>query len=126
VAQLTLNLSDDAAQQASTMAALEGRDVGEYIASLVEEQLRADPERELKLLASLSDDDVLAMADLQMTPDENARLGELLDRNREAQLQRGEQEELAELMRIYTHGSLKKAMGLGEAVRRKLRKPLSP
>lgn len=124
--QLTVNLSDQAAQQAAALAALEGREVGEYVATIVEEKLLEDPEQELKVLASLSDEDVLAVADLKMPADEAARMSDLLDRNREGQLQPGEKEELDELMRDCMQGTLKKAMGLAEAVRRGLRPRLGP
>jgi len=123
--ELTVNLSEQAAQQIATLAALEGRDVGQYVATIVEERLLEDSEQELKVLASLSDEDVLALADMQMTSEEDARLCDLLGRNRERQLQPGEERELDELMRVYTQGTLKKAMGLAEAVRRGLRPPLS-
>jgi hypothetical protein len=123
--QLTVNLSDHAVQQARALAALEGRDVGEYLSTMVEEKLLADPHRELKVLESLSDEDVLAMADLKLSVAEDARLGELLELNREDRLTTSDQSELDELMRIYNQGTLKKAMGWAEAVRRKLRPPLS-
>jgi hypothetical protein len=123
--QLTLNISDNAAQQAYALAALEGRDVSQYVATMVEEKLLADPERDLKLLAAVSDEDILAMADLRMPSEESDRVSVLLDKNREGQLQAGEREELDELMRIYSEGTLKKAMGMAEAVRRKLREPLN-
>jgi hypothetical protein len=122
--QLTLNLSDHAAQQVAALAALEGRGIGEYVAAIVEEKLLGDPALELQLLSSLSDDDVLAMADMQMPPDEDARMSELLDRNREGQLLPLEREDLDGFLRICTQGTLKKAMGLAEAVRRGLRPPL--
>jgi hypothetical protein len=124
--EFTVNLSEQAAQHAATLAALEGRDVGQYVATIVEEKLLEDPAQELKILASLSDEDVLALADMQMTPEEDARMSDLLDRNREGQLQPGEKRELDDLMRIYSQGTLKKAMGLAEAVRRGLRPRLSP
>jgi hypothetical protein len=124
MAQFTLNLSDHAMKQASALAALEGREVSEYVATIVEEKLLGDPERELTLLASLSDEDVLAMADMRITPEEDEKFSELLDRNREGQLQPGDKEQLDALMQIYQQGTLKKAMGLAEAVRRKLREPL--
>ena len=122
--QVTINLRDEIAQQAIEIAALEGKAVEDYLANLVAESVAEDPDVALKKLASFSDADVLALADLRMSPEEDERLSELLDLNREGQLQPNQKRELDELMQIYSQGTLKKAMGWAEAVRRKLRPPL--
>ena len=123
--QLTLHLRDDVARQATTLAALEGKAVEDYLAGIVEQRLSADPQEALKQLETFTDEDVLAMADLRLSPEEDARLGELLALNQEGQLPPSGKRELDELMQIYDQGTLKKAMGWAEAVRRKLRKPIN-
>ena len=88
-------MSDDGIGSRIRLAVrLEGLGIGEYVAAIVEEKLLGDPALELQLLSSLSDDDVLAMADMQMPPDEDARMSELLDRNGEGQLLPLEREDL--------------------------------
>ena len=122
--QFTVNIADDVARQAHRLAALEGRAVEDYMAGIVELEIAADSHDEATLLASFSDDDVLALADLRMPEQDDHRLHELLDLNSEGQLSSAQEIELAELMRQYDEGMLKKAMGWAEAVRRKLRKPI--
>jgi len=124
--QLTLHLSDEIARQATTLAALHGQAVEDYLAGIVSENVAADPDAELKRLASFSDEDVLALADLKLTPEEDRRLHELLDLNNENRLTDADKRELDELMKIHDEGMLKKALGWAEAVRRKLRPPISP
>jgi hypothetical protein len=126
MSHLTVTLSDQALQQALVRAELEGRAVEEYVAQIVEEKLAGDDDSELALMASFSDEDVLAMADLRMSEEESRRASELLDLNREGTLDQGQRAELEQLMDAYMKGTLKKAMGLAEAVRRKLRPPLQP
>ena len=85
----------------------------------------ADMQAEEAELAKLTDEQVLAMADLQMSQAENHRLSRLLDKNREGALTAKDRRDLDALMKIYTDGTLEKAKGWAEAVRRGLRAPLS-
>jgi hypothetical protein len=124
--ELTLHLREEIAKRASEMAALAGQGVEEYLAGIVEENIAEDPDAELKQMASFSDEDVLALADLRLTEDEDRRLHELLELNREGQLAPQERRELDELMRLHDEGMLKKALGWAEAVRRNLRQPITP
>ena len=124
--QLTLNLRDEIARQAQTLAALEGKAVEEFLAGVVEQNLAEDPEAELRRLATLSDEDVLALADLAMTPHEDERLVELLEANSEGRLTPAERQELDALVRLNTEGMLKKSLGWAEAARRGLRQAPAP
>ena len=126
MARITVNLSPSAAREAESRAAQEGRRLEEYVADVLEEEFAADLQAEQEKLARLSDEDVLAMADLRMPDDEDRRLSELLDLNREGQLIPAQRRELDALMQSYTAGTLQKAKGWAEAVRRKLRKPIQP
>jgi len=120
--QLTLQLRDDIARQATTLAALQGKAVEDYVAGVIEQQLSADPNESLRRMQGLSDEDVLALADLKLAPDEDCRLSELLELNGEGRLCPAENEELDALMRLCEEGMLKKSLGWAEAVRRGLRK----
>ena len=73
-----------------------------------------------------SDEQVLALADLQLPAAEDERLSILLERQQEGPLSESEKSELGVLIAGYQSGLLRKASGLREAVRRGLRQPLEP
>src|SRR5687768_17120060 len=126
MSHLTVAISEAALQEALLRAELEGRAVENYVGHMLEEKLTGDKERELALMASLPDEDVLAMTDLRMSEEESPRASELLEPNREGQLDPSQRAELDRYMDSYNQGMLKKALGLAEAVRRELRPPLQP
>jgi len=72
----------------------------------------------------LTDDQVLALCDLTLDPDEQTELANLLDDQREGQLTELRQMRLDELMQIYRHGLVRKSEALNVAVQRGLRPPL--
>jgi hypothetical protein len=72
----------------------------------------------------LPDEEVLALTELQLTPQQEGTLSELLTRNQEGMLDAEGRRELDELMRLYEHGLLRKAQALRVAVQRGLREPL--
>jgi len=74
----------------------------------------------------LPDEEVLALTELQLTPEQQATLNALLIKNREDMLEVEERRRLDEMMRIYEHGLLRKAQALRVAVQRGLRQPLQP
>ena len=80
---------------------------------------------DLELVPNLSDEQVLALTELQMEPEQDARLSELLDRQQAGILVEDEQLELQTLMQIYQEGLLRKATALNEAVKRQLIEPLN-
>lgn len=73
---------------------------------------------------SMSDEEVLALADLRLSDEEDEELSELLALNREGEIDDVGMQRLNELMRIYQIGMLHKSQGLCEAVLRGLREPL--
>ncbi len=73
----------------------------------------------------LSDQDVIALADLKMDPVQNQRIGYLQAEGKMRGLNFAERYELLALLQIYQIGQLRKSEGLAEAVRRGLRKPLA-
>jgi hypothetical protein len=70
---------------------------------------------------SLADSEILALSNLQMDPDQDARLSELLEKQRERSLLSNEPQELEGLMQIYREALLRKNAALVEAVKRGLR-----
>jgi len=77
-------------------------------------------------VSNLSDQEVLELANLKMSFEQNERLGDLQSKGKTEGLTQTEQFELLGLMQIYRLGMLRKSHGLAEAVRRGLRGPLHP
>ncbi len=77
------------------------------------------------LVSSLSDEEVVALADLQLAPEQDQRLSDLLHKQQASQLAEAEHIELTKLMQVYQEGLLRKAQALREAVQRGLREPLN-
>jgi predicted DNA-binding protein len=126
--QVTVNLPDDTYRRAEHLARLTGRDVADILSETIHLSLEPLGTSELSAtpVASLSDADVLALADSQMDTGLDWRLRELLAKQRDGELTEGERTSLPALMQVYEEGLLRKAQGLSEAVRRRLRPPLEP
>ncbi|WP_292853886.1 hypothetical protein [Nostoc sp. NMS8] len=65
------------------------------------------------------------LTELQMEPEQDAQLSELLDRQQSSILSEGDRSELQTLMQAYQEGLLRKATALSEAVKRRLIELLS-
>jgi hypothetical protein len=76
-------------------------------------------------VSSLSDTEVLALAEAKMDLIQNQRLGTLQEKGKNVGLTTDERYELMALMQIYQIGQLRKSEALAEAVRRGLRPPMS-
>ncbi len=125
--QITITLPDEIYQRAELFARLANRDVASVLADAI--QLSMPLVRtnilDLEPISDLSDEQIFALTELQMEPDQDARLSELLDRQQAGLLAEDERLELQALMQIYQEGLLRKATALSEAVKRGLMKPLS-
>ncbi|MBI3951497.1 MAG: hypothetical protein HY314_13685 [Acidobacteria bacterium] len=126
--RVTVTLSDESYRRAERLARLTGREVADVLADTIDLSLTplSPPSEEIKPVSELSDQEVLALADLQMDPVQDRRLSTLLDRQQAALLTEAERPELLALMQIYQESLLRKAQALHEAVRRRLREPLEP
>ncbi len=125
--QITITLPDEVYQRAERFARLANRDIASVLVDTI--QLSIPPIRadilDLEPISDLSDEQVLALTELQMEPDQDARLSELLDRQQAGLITGDERLELQALMQIYQEGLLRKATALGEAVKRGLMESLS-
>lgn len=127
MAQITITLSNEIYEQAERFARLANRDVESVLTDALSASIpfvRPESER-LSAIADLSNEEVLALTDLQMEQTEDSRLSELLDHQQAGTLIEAELPELQKLMQIYQEGLLRKATALQEAVRRGLMEPLS-
>jgi hypothetical protein len=126
--QVVLTLSDDLYARAKQWAALTRRDLPETLTDVLEivlTPLPEPPEGELPV-TSMSDAEVMALAQAQMAPQQGTRLDHLLAKQREEQLTTPEQAELLALMQRYHRLWLRQSEALAEAVRRGLREALAP
>lgn len=124
--QVTLTLSEDTYHRVEHLARLLGDDFGEFMSETVDNSLQPLTAlvESFTPVESLSDEEVMAVADLQVSPEQSARFGILLDRQQAGILTNTERPELWTLMRVYQLAQLRKSEGLREAVQRGLRGPL--
>ncbi|KOP26430.1 hypothetical protein AMR41_10725 [Hapalosiphon sp. MRB220] len=120
--QITITLPDEVYQRAERFARLANRDIASVLADTI--QLSIPPIRadilDLEPVSTLSDQQVLALTELQMESEQDTRLSELLDQQQAGLLIEDERLELQTLMQIYQEGLLRKATALSEAVKRGL------
>ena len=124
--QITITLPDDVYQKAEHFARLANRDLASILVDTI--QFSIPPisleATTLEPVSALSDQAVLELTELQMKPEEDRHLSELLDRQQAGILTGSEHPELQALMQIYQEGLLRKATALSEAVKRGLIKEL--
>ena len=116
--QVVLTLSDDLYARAKQWAALTRRDLPETLTdalAIVLTPLPEAPEGELPV-ASMSDAEVMALAQAQMAPQPGTRLDHLLAKQREEQLTTPGQTELLALMQGYHRLWLRQSEALAEVV----------
>jgi hypothetical protein len=128
--EVTLTLPENLVEHAKRLGDATQRDVAAILADALEmllPTLENLPEsRPYPTLSSLSDAEVLTLANSKMDAVQNQRLGELQQRGKTTGLTEAERYELLALLQIYQLGQLRKSEALAEAVQRGLRSPLSP
>jgi hypothetical protein len=104
------------------------RDIEQVLAdtlAMIWATIEPGPELEAPV-STLTDEEVLALADAKMDPIQDDRLAELQTRGKAAGLTEAERVELLSLLHLYQVGQLRKSEGSAAAVRRGLRSPLRP
>ena len=119
-AQITIQVSEQVTRHAAHVAAQTQRRIDEVLADWLERVVTELPVEEL------SDAEVLALTELQLTAEQQTTLSDLLVRNREGVLDVEARHQLETLMHVYERGLLRKAQALRVAVQRGLRTPLEP
>ena len=119
-AQITIQVSDQVARHAAHVAAQTKRRIEEVLADWLERVITKTPVEEL------SDAEVFALTELQLTAEQQTILSDLLVCNREGTLDAQGRHQLDTLMHIYERGLLRKAQALRVAVQRGLHAPLEP
>ncbi len=118
--EITLTLPEKLYRSAERLASGSKRPLPHTLTEVLAEALLAgeEPEQDMALM---SDDEVLAMAELEMTAVQSNRLSTLLDKQREGELISDERPELWALMRIYERALLQRSEALVETAKRGLR-----
>lgn len=128
--QISLTLPDEVYRRAEHLAKLVSRDVTDVLfeaisLSLTPVGIVSDVTRDsLPDVAGLSDEEVMALTQLQMEPEQDLSLSELLDKQQAGILTEAERPQLWGLMQVYQEKLLLKAQALREAVERGLQEPL--
>lgn len=117
--QMVVEVSDRAERSAVQVAAQSQRRVEDVIAEWIDRVATELP------VEWLSDDKVLALADLQMEIGQQEELSRLLASNQEGTLDAQGRFRLNKLMYVYRRGLVRKAQAIREAVQRGLRPPLN-
>lgn len=115
---VTLELPHDLAERAQRIAEQTRRSVEEVLLDWLG---RGATETPVELL---TDEQVLALRDIQMSADEQAELSALLARQREGTLDLDGRDRLDHLMQTYRRGMILKAQAIRVAVERGLQPPL--
>lgn len=116
---VTLNLPEVIATRARTIAFQTHRRIEDVLIEWLDREAMEPP------VETLSDAEVVALADMQLPTSEQSELDDLLFDQREGQLTEQSRQRLDELMDIYRRGMVRKAEALREAVQRGLRPRLS-
>jgi len=120
--QITITLPDDIYQRAELFARLANRHIASVLADTIQLSILSIRSNvsDLEPIADISDEQLLTLIKLQMEPDQDARLSELLDLQQAGLIAENERLELQALMQIYQESLLRKATALSEAVKRGL------
>jgi hypothetical protein len=116
---ITLEIPDSLAQKVRDFAQLTDRPLEAVVLELLD---HASMDLAVE---SLSDPQVSALCDSEMSSAQQLQLSELLEHNRESTLTQPQSEELDRLMQLYRLGLVRKAQALKVAVDRGLRSALS-
>jgi hypothetical protein len=123
--KVTLTLPENLVEHAKRLGDATQRDVAAILADALEMLLptleNLPDSSPYPTLSSLSDAEVLTLANSKMDAVQNQRLGELQQRGKTTGLTEAERYELLALLQIYQLGQLRKSEALAEVVQRGLR-----
>lgn len=116
--EVTLNLPEKIYQEISFAAKKSKRKVVDLIVADIREKYSAQTTE--RPLANFSDEEVLALANLQMPKKQSERHSALLDKNQAGTLKPEEKKELDFFQQVYGVALSRKTEGIYEAIRRDL------
>ena len=118
--EISVKLPDSLYENVSHLARTKKKTVAEFVKNAVRKAVEEETEILETQLADCSDEEVLTLANMKMSNAENARMSELLDKQRENVISPLERNELDALVRVSQAGNLRKSQGIYEAVLRGL------
>ncbi len=118
--EVKVNLSENAFENISFLATLNKQSVGKIIEDAVSNHFAETVEMLKESIKFCTDEEVLDLANLKMTAKQDKRFSILLAKQRESEITSPERKELRTLMQIYETSTLRKAIGIGEAIKRGL------
>ncbi|MGH2515162.1 MAG: hypothetical protein ACRDHP_05855 [Ktedonobacterales bacterium] len=116
---ITLNIPDDVARRARDIANQTQRRMEDVLLEWLDTSANDLP------VELLSDAEVLALRDQEMSATQQHELSDLLGRQREGHLDARARVRLEDLLGIYRHGMVRKAQALKVAVERGLQHPVN-
>lgn len=112
--QITIKVSDQVMSHATQVAAQTNQRVEDILASWLDRLITEIP------VEMLSDQEVIALTELQLSAEQQTALDHLLEQNREGLLDNAGRRKLDQLMHTYEQGLLRKSQALRLAVERGL------
>ena len=116
--EITLNLPEKVYQNVSSAAKKSKRKLADLIVADIQEKYSAQTSE--RVLANFSDEEVLALANLQMPKKQSERHSALLYKNQAGTLDPAEKQELDFFQQVYGVALSRKTDGMFEAIRRDL------
>ncbi len=123
---VTIHLPDELYERAKRFAHLANRDIGSVITDTMLASLPVVGKHiaVMPSIETLTDTELLALANSRMPAEQDARMSQLLTRQRENELTEDEPQELAAMMQFYQEGWLRQTTAMAEAVKRGLMEPM--
>lgn len=118
--EVTVNLLDNIYRSFEQLAEKTSRQIDEVIAEKIQTDYWTDDLESKESISTLPDAEVLELANLRLSKEQDKRMSQLLENQRESRITASEKVELEGLMGLYRMGSLRKAQGCLEAVKRGL------
>ncbi|MCL4707813.1 hypothetical protein KJ068_21870 [bacterium] len=124
--QITITLSETALARANNLASVVAQPLERVLAETLELTLPDVGAEVLPHVATLPDEEVLALTQAQMVPEQDTQLSELLQKQQPGLLGDEDRIMLHGLFQTYLRLWLRQSEALAEAVKRGLHEPLSP
>jgi hypothetical protein len=118
--EITVNIPENVYQNVTELAEKTSRRVDEIIVERLQADFSIENINNEELIGDWSDEDVLALANLNLPEAQSERMSELLYKQQAGLITKVEKSELEIYMEIYNNANLRKAHGIVEAVKRKL------
>ena len=120
IMEVTLNLPENVYRNFSKLAEKKHRRVEEVITDRLQDDFSAETVDFEDAVATWADEDVLALAKLELPKEQANRMSELSDLDGRGLIKTVERSELEMYLEIYNNANLRKAYGIAEAVKRGL------